>query len=123
MKVNDEQWIRFQKQIEEYAAAKNYFGIGTTYYEMASSVDGEAHAQQLRDEGYKFKLANSTRYLNESLADMVDLMVNKGACNACLANDGKINSNKAELTNTTLPVKDCSNPIGCRCTYLPYIAD
>lgn len=116
--IHDHHWAEFNKELEEAFAEKQFYSVGTVYYEMASFVESEGtDGTYLRDKGYKYKKMHQDselkRYDSAGVVKAVEIGVNKGACPACAAHNGEY--------AMILPIKECTGEYGCRCTYLPVV--
>lgn len=121
----DKKWQRFNQKLEKLMGENDFFGLGTTYYEMATFAKQEgSDYQHLRQLGYEMKLrvqtANLKGYAKDTYIKTVEAIATPNSCPECKAVNGqKISVNEA-LNNSILPVKDCSfEPYGCRCVYSP----
>lgn len=121
----DKKWQRFNRKLEKLMGENDFFGLGTTYYEMATIAKKEgSDYQHLRQLGYEMKLRVLTeslkRYSTDGFVKTVEAIATPNSCPECKAvNRQKINVREA-LNNSVLPVKNCSfEPYGCRCVYSP----
>ena len=106
--------------------ANDFFGLGTTYYEMADFVEKEGGDPNIyRAIGYKMKLQSDTNartlegYLSSGHVSHVEILANPGSCNLCKKISGKKFSIEESVKNPPIPIKDCAHKYGCRCVYLP----
>ena len=126
-KINlNEQWERFNKDIQKYVKENNFYLLGGTYYEMAEFLKKEGKDDsKLRDLGYKMKLKFQIKQLqgmkNSGIVKNVEIIACNDTCEICKMFNGKIFSIKEALLSNPLPVKNCSHPYGCRCVYGPSV--
>ena len=119
----DEKWGRFNKKLEEFMKVGDFFGLGTTYYEMADFLkEEEKDNSHLRKLGYEMKLRRQNEELSnlvESEVKTVEILCNSdNSCEICKSQNGKIFPVEEAIKKHPIPVENCNNEYGCRCCYL-----
>lgn len=122
----DEKWSRFNKKLVELMKQGDFFSLGTTYYEMASFLKNEGKDDsKFRELGYKMKLKVANEelegYKKSDVITKIEIMAVENSCALCKELNGKVFTLREALSLRPLPVKDCTYPYGCRCTYLPAV--
>lgn len=124
----DEKWSRFNKKLIELMKSNDFYGLGITYQEMANFLKKEGKdPKEFIDKAYEMKLRHHTEYIkdlkeNSPVCVGVEVCATDDSCRDCKDLQGKVFSFDEALKTNPLPVKNCPNEYGCRCTYLP-VAD
>ncbi len=120
----DEKWKRFNKKLEESMKQNDFFGLGTTYYQMADFLKKEEkNSTHLRQKGYEMKLIST----KATLAHFKDVGVTKieilgdseSSCEICKKIHRKTFNFKDATNTNPIPVRECAHKYGCRCVYIP----
>lgn len=121
----DKKWQRFNQKLEKLMQENDFFGLGTTYYEMAAFAKQEGpDYEHLRQLGYEMKLkvqVNNLRQLSsDGYVKSVEAIATSNSCSTCKSVNGTKISLEEALNKSVLPVRECTfEPYGCRCTYAP----
>src|SRR3989344_7626921 len=119
---HDKKWEMFNKRLEKFMKLNDFFGLGTTYYEMADFQKKEGKDNnQMRGLGYKMKLKITEeelrRYSESGVLEKVEILSAPDSCNLCKKLTGKIISIKDAMTQKPIPNEKCEHKYGCRCGY------
>ena len=118
----DGAWSAYNQRLEDAIERRSWIEAATIYSDMALYVENEGKdANYLKDQEYRMKLMNHQETLRRYADGDVDaeVLCNQGACKACSAYSAKVFTTQEASMKSILPVKDCTNQLGCRCTYLP----
>lgn len=120
----DQKWSKYNSEIELLIKDKNWFGLGTLYYNLASIVKAEGKdSGYLRQLGLEMKIKSKQddikRYIGH--CEQIEILANPKACNDCIKHNSSIIDVDNALILSPLPIRSCTNEIGCRCTFLPVI--
>lgn len=123
-KINpDKRWGWLNEDLQKYIKSKDYWNLGSTYYEMAEMLKGEGKDDsKLRELGYKAKKMINDETLNGyrgSGVKRIEILATETSCDACKLAASKLHSLSEALVARPLPVKECLNVSGCRCAYAP----
>lgn len=118
----DERWKRFNEQLNDQMRANDFFGLGTTYYTMASFLEKEGKdPSAMRQKGYEMKLLFHKNQLNNAFSSdvvrEVEVFSTPDGCELCFKTNGKMYSVTEALLTNPLPVEGCTHKYGCRCSY------
>lgn len=72
------------------------------------------------DERNVFREQTIADYKSQGYIKEIEILANKGACDACKARGGSIIS-LDDIDKTPLPTTGCTHSSGCRCAILPVI--
>ena len=120
----DKKWGRFNAKLQELMKVQNFWGLGSTYYEMARFVEEEGKdSAYLRKLGYEMKLKvnedNLKRFIQSDVVKGVEIIATTDSCEACKKLDGAHFTVVEAKKSRVLPVKTCTYLLGCRCVYGP----
>lgn len=117
-------WEAYNIRLEVAIGNKDWFGLGTIYYEMAAFVEKEGRdSAYLKEKGFEAKLRFHESYIErETLVNKFEVLSNKGCCSTCSKLLDRTYTREELRESVVLPVKACQNDdYGCRCLYLPVI--
>lgn len=122
----DKQWRLFNARLQELMKDQNFWGLGSTYYEMAKFMDEEGKdSAPLRKLGYEIKLkvgeANLKRFLQSNVVTGVEIIATTDSCEFCKKLNGVRFPIAEAASSKLLPVKECTHLFGCRCVYGPCV--
>ncbi len=123
--TRDEKWRRFNEKLQELMKSNDFYGLGVVYQEMANFLDEEGKdSTGMRNKAYEMKLIHHQEYIknlqnNSSVCSSVEVSCTEDSCKSCKDQNGKVFDFKTVLEKRPLPVRECQNIYGCRCTYLP----
>jgi len=128
--ADDKKWQGYNKKLRKLIRAKDFFGLGTTYYEMAVFVEKEGGDPKMyRDLGYRMLIQDGTSsrtlqsYLDSGVVSLVVILNALDSCDVCKKLNGKRFNVKEAIKNTPIPAKQCTHIQGCRCVYLPEVKE
>ncbi len=122
----DKRWQKYNQKLEKLMKANDFFGLGTTYYEMAAFVEKEgSDPKPYRELGFKMKhqaemnRRNLEGYLESGYVSAVEIFGAADSCDLCKKSSGKRLSVQDAIISRPIPMKDCTHKYGYRCVYLP----
>jgi hypothetical protein len=124
---NDKIWAMYNQRLEDALNRNSWFEAATIYAEMARHIEQEGEDSQfLKAQEYQMKL----EALNERLLaykqggglEIVEVLINSDSCKSCASLTEKEFNLDVALKTAPIPIKQCTNINGCRCTYLPVIS-
>lgn len=123
---SDKRWGWFNESLQKYMKANDFWGLGSTYYEMANFLEKESKdASHLRKLGYDMKLkVNAENLHNLERSDVisgVEIISCSNSCELCKGLNGKCFSIDVAKKSKPLPVRECRSEGGCRCMYGPIV--
>ncbi len=122
----DKKWQRFNQKLQKQMQSNDFFGLGTTYYEMAAYIQKEGgNPTEYKSLGHKMKLNASNPVLNDfersEVVDQVEILAATDSCEFCKNIQGTILSISEAKNIQLIPNANCTHIYGCRCVYLPVV--
>src|SRR3989344_6336118 len=105
----DEKWGRFNAKLHKFMQENYFFGLGTTYYEMADFLKSEGkNFSRMRRLGYEMKLKAASselrRNASSAVVDSVEILATDDSCAACKELNHKVLSITEAQIKNPIPV-------------------